>query len=148
MAHVYGLDAAGEALLAGPVAAAKAVAAKFAAEVDAFLKEKLPEMDAQVQALCAAKRKEVDAEWELRPGGTPAVARCPPEPAPAADRPARGGRERTVRAALALHRIRPRAADHRRGTRRQRRELSIADLGTGSGCIAIERFSGGRGICW
>ena len=34
MAHVYGLDAAGEALLAGPVAAAKAVAAKFAAEVD------------------------------------------------------------------------------------------------------------------
>jgi alkylation response protein AidB-like acyl-CoA dehydrogenase len=35
MAHVYGIDAAAEALLAGPVAAAKAVAAQHAADVDA-----------------------------------------------------------------------------------------------------------------
>ena len=41
MAHAYGIDAAGEALLAGPVARAKAVAAKHAAEVDA--KGRFPE---------------------------------------------------------------------------------------------------------
>lgn len=35
MTHVYGIDAAGDALLAGPVAAAKAVAAAHAADVDA-----------------------------------------------------------------------------------------------------------------
>ena len=59
MAHVYGIDAAGEALLAGPVAAAKAVAAKFAADVDAagrFPSEAMAELGKRgLWGLCVAK---------------------------------------------------------------------------------------------